>query len=59
MRFGDLAELVRDEPVFSSTLLKVAGIKPSQIELQLVRWAQTGRLVKLRRGVRYIPGIAL
>lgn len=55
MKFNPLAELVQDEPVFSSSLLKVAGIKTSQIELQLVRWVQSGRLLKLRRGL-YVLG---
>ena len=55
MKFNTLAELVHDEPVFSSSLLKVAGIKTSQIELQLVRWVQSGRLLKLRRGL-YVLG---
>jgi len=51
----ELAELVQDEPVFTSSLLKVAGIKTSQIELQLVRWVKSGYLLKLRRGV-YVLG---
>jgi predicted transcriptional regulator of viral defense system len=51
MRIEELAELLQDEPVFSSSLLKVAGIKARQIELQLVRWTQAGRLLQLRRGV--------
>lgn len=55
MNVQELAELVQDEPVFSSNLLKVAGIKTSQIELQLVRWVKSGCLLKLRRGV-YVLG---
>ena len=55
MNFIELVELVQDEPVFTSSLLKVAGIKTSQIELQLVRWAKSGRLLKLRRGL-YVLG---
>ena len=55
MNFIELVELVQDEPVFTSSLLKVAGIKTSQIELQLVRWAKSGCLLKLRRGV-YVLG---
>lgn len=55
MNIGKLAELVQDEPVFSSSLLKVAGIKTSQMEIQLVRWVKSGRLLKLRRGV-YVLG---
>ena len=46
---------MQDEPVFASSLLRVAGIKTSQIELQLVRWVKSGRLLKLRRGV-YVLG---
>lgn len=55
MNIQKLAELVQDEPVFTSSLLKVAGIKTSQIKLQLVRWAKAGRLLKLRRGL-YVLG---
>lgn len=55
MNIKELAELVQDEPVFISSLLKVAGIKTSQIELQLVRWVKSGCLLKLRRGV-YVLG---
>ncbi len=55
MNIKELAELVRDEPVFTSSLLKVAGIKTSQIELQLVRWVKSGCLLKMRRGV-YVLG---
>ena len=55
MNIQELAELVQDEPVFTSSLLKVAGIKTSQIELQLVRWVKSGRLLKLRRGL-YVLG---
>jgi predicted transcriptional regulator of viral defense system len=55
MNIQGLAELVQDEPVFTSSLLKVAGIKASQIELQLVRWVKSGYLLKLRRGV-YVLG---
>ncbi len=55
MRIEKLAELVQDEPIFTSSLLKVAGINTSQIELQLVRWVKSGRLLKLRRGV-YVLG---
>jgi len=51
MNIRELAGLLQDEPVFTSSLLKVAGIKTSQIELQLVRWVKSGRLLKLRRGV--------
>ena len=55
MNINELAELVQDEPVFTSSLLKVARIKTSQIELQLVRWVKSGRLLKLRRGL-YVLG---
>jgi len=55
VNINELAELVQDEPVFTSSLLKVARIKTSQIELQLVRWVKSGRLLKLRRGL-YVLG---
>ena len=55
MKFSQLVEWVQDEPVFKSSLLKVAGINTRQLELQLVRWASSGRLLKLRRGL-YVLG---
>ncbi len=55
MRIEKLAELMQDEPVFTSSLLKVAGVRTSQIELQLVRWVKSGYLLKLRRGI-YVFG---
>jgi len=51
MRIEELAKLMQNEPVFVSSLLRVAGIRTSQIELQLVRWVKSGRLLQLRRGV--------
>ena len=51
MNIKSLAELVQDEAVFSSSLLKVAGIRSNQVQVQLVRWVRAGRLLKLRRGL--------
>lgn len=51
MKFDELLSLIGDEPVFSSSLLAVAGISPQQARLQLVRWVNAGRLVQLRRSL--------
>lgn len=51
MNFDGLMNLVSNEPVFTSGLLKIAGVKEKQITLQLVRWVNAGLLVQLRRGL--------
>jgi predicted transcriptional regulator of viral defense system len=56
MNFTTLMDLVKDEPVFTTGLLKVPGVKPEQITLQLVRWVKAGRLIQLRRGVYTLAG---
>jgi predicted transcriptional regulator of viral defense system len=56
MDFTSLMDLVKDEPVFTTGLLKVSGVKPAQITLQLVRWVKAGRLIQLRRGVYALSG---
>jgi predicted transcriptional regulator of viral defense system len=51
MNIAELAELVQNEPVFASALLRVRGNPQAQIRVQLVRWVKAGRLTQLRRGV--------
>lgn len=51
MRFEELLTLVGEEPVFSSSLLDVVGVSPRQAKLQLVRWVNAGKLIRLRRGL--------
>lgn len=51
MNIAELADLVQNEPVFSSSLLRVGGNPQEQIRVQLARWVRSGRVTQLRRGV--------
>jgi predicted transcriptional regulator of viral defense system len=51
MRFKELLELVGDEPVFASSLLSVVGVSPQQARLQLARWVNDRKLIRLRRSL--------
>jgi len=51
MRFEELLTLIGDEPVFSSSLLDVIGVSQRQARLQLVRWVNAGKLIRLRRSL--------
>jgi hypothetical protein len=57
MQFEDLLTLVGTEPLFSSALLRVAGIPSGSMRVQIVRWVKTGKLIRLRRGL-YVLGPA-
>jgi predicted transcriptional regulator of viral defense system len=51
MKFDNLLKLLGEEVVFSSALFEVAGIPRQRMKLQLVRWVQSGKLQKIRRGL--------
>lgn len=51
MRFDELLDIVGDEPVFASSMLRVGNVDPVAVASQLSRWVATGRLLRLRRGV--------
>lgn len=51
MKFGELLEIVRDEPVFDTGLLLAGDRDPTDVRRQLSRWVRSGRLVQLRRGL--------
>jgi len=51
MNFEELLTLIGDEPVFSSSLLDVIGVSQRQARLQLVRWVNAGKLIRLRRSL--------
>jgi predicted transcriptional regulator of viral defense system len=51
MRFEELLALVGEEPVFSSSLLRVVDISAGQARLQIVRWVNAGKLIQVRRGL--------
>ena len=51
MEFDSLLKLVGDDPVFESSLLLSGNINPKIVHLQLTRWANSGRIYRLRRGL--------
>ncbi len=51
MKFGQLIELVANEPVFSSSLLLAGKQNSYAVRLQLSRWVSAGKIIKLKRGL--------
>ena len=51
MKFGELAEIVADEPVFETGLLLAGAVDPADLRRQLSRWTHSGRIRQLRRGL--------
>lgn len=55
MKFREALEIVGDEPVFDTEMLLAGPVDPKKVRQQLSRWARTGRVRQLRRGL-YIFG---
>ena len=51
MEFRRLLEIAGDEPVVETGLLAAGDVSTAEIRKQLSRWAASGRLYQLRRGV--------
>ncbi|MBL7202421.1 MAG: hypothetical protein ISS56_19990 [Anaerolineae bacterium] len=51
MKWGELLEIVGDEPVFETGLLLSGPVDPADVRRQLSRWTAPGRLYQLRRGL--------
>ncbi len=51
MNFGELMEIVANEPVFSSALLLAGKQQAHAVRLQLSRWVKAGKVIKLKRGI--------
>lgn len=51
MKFEALLALVDREPVFETALLLAGDVDPADVQRQLSRWVQAGRLFQLRRGL--------
>lgn len=51
MKFEALLDLVGPEPVFETSLLLAGDVDPADVQRQLSRWSQAGRLLQLRRGL--------
>lgn len=51
MNFGELAHLMGAEPVFAASVLLAGKANRAAVQKQLSRWASSGRLYQLRKGV--------
>jgi predicted transcriptional regulator of viral defense system len=51
MKFGQLLNLVGDQPLFETGLLLSGEVDPNDVRRQLSRWVNAGKLKQLRRGV--------
>ncbi len=51
MKWRELLNLIGDEPVFTSALLRSGNVSDAEIRSQLTRWKNRGRILQLRRGV--------
>ena len=51
MKFSELLDIVADEPVFRSSLLRAGDVAVVDLASQLSRWVAAGKLLSLRRGV--------
>lgn len=51
MKFFELLQLVRDEPVFETGLLLAGNRDPGDVRRQLTRWTDGGKIYQLRRGL--------
>ncbi len=51
MKIAELQQIVRDEPLFESSLLLVGQQDPGDLYRQLSRWVKAGQIVQLRRGL--------
>ena len=51
MKFQDAVQIVSDEPLFETGLLLAGCVDPADVRRQLSRWARSGRIHQLRRGL--------
>jgi predicted transcriptional regulator of viral defense system len=51
MEFNKLVEIIGDEPVFESGSLIAGSANQREIQRQLSRWRQAGKIYQLRRGL--------
>ena len=58
MKFRELLEIVADEPVFETGLLRSGRGREAGLEAQLSRWCAGGRLLRLRRGLFALAPLA-
>ena len=51
MKYGELLNITRSNPVFSSSFLLAGRGAANSVRRQLDRWVKSGRILQLRRGV--------
>ncbi len=51
MKFADLLQLLGSEPLFFTATLLAGDVDPKDLQRQLSRWTQSGRILQLRRGL--------
>ena len=51
MKFEQLLEIIRGEPVFETGLLLAGDTDPIDVRKQLSRWVNSGQIYQLRRGL--------
>ncbi len=51
MKFTELLDIIGDEPLFTSSLLRAGDVDSVDVASQLSRWVAAGKLLSLRRGV--------
>lgn len=51
MEFEEMLYIVGQEPMFHTGLLLAGDVDPDHIRRQLVRWADSGKVYQLRRGL--------
>ena len=51
MKFTEVLRIIRQEPVFHSSLLLAGQTDPLNVQKQLSRWARSGKILQLRRGL--------
>jgi hypothetical protein len=51
MRFEELLQAVGEEPLFETGLLLAGRVDPGDVQRQLSRWADAGKLLQVRRGL--------
>ena len=57
MKWTDLLSAVGTEPLFETGLLLVGDVDRADVTRQLSRWASSGKLVQLRRGLYAFGGV--
>ena len=51
MKFDKLVHILKDDPVFESSLLFAGDVDTNNVRKQLSRWVRAGRIDQLRRGL--------